>query len=491
VTRGAIFAACLLPFLVLATLNSAGYRYGASDQAFYLPAILERIDPGLFPHDSALIGSQAKLTLVDETLAALARALPVDLPVLFAAGYVVSLALLVWGAIGVGDHLFRSRWAIAALLAALTLRHAITKTGTNTLEGYFHPRQLAFALGLIALAGFLRRGIGVSALLLGIAAAVHPTTAMWFIVWLGVAAFVAEPRYRPVLALAGAAVVNAAIFMVTLGPLRGRLAPMDGEWLATLATKDYLFPLQWPAAAWLVNLGYIPIILILLRRRRDAGVVAPREIGMVVGCLALVVIFAIAIVLHNWHIALAIQLQPARIFWMLDFLAITYVVWLICEDATVSPRRAALGTTVVVLLTIVRGGYVAMVRFPERPMFALGVRDDDWGRVMGWARTSGDRGSGWLADPFHAAIYGTSVRVAGHRDVFVEAIKDSAIGMYDRPVAMRTRDRIAALGNFSTLTADHARALASQYALDYLVTEQALDLPVAFRSGRLTVYRLR
>ncbi len=490
-TRGAIFAACLVPFLVLATLNSAGYRYGASDQAFYLPAILERLDPALFPHDSALIGSQAKLTLVDETRAALARALPVDLPVLFAAGYAVSLALLVWGAIGVADHLFRTRWAIVALLAALTLRHAITKTGTNTLEGYFHPRQLAFALGLIALAGFLRRGTGASALLLGIAALIHPTTAVWFIVWLGVAAFVAEPRYRPMLAVAGGGALIAAVFAVTLGPLQGRLAPMDGEWLATLDTKDYLFPLQWPAAAWLVNLGYIPIILLLWRRRRDAGLLAPRETGMVIGALALVVIFAIAVVLHHWHIALAIQMQPARIFWMLDFLAIAYVVWLICEHVTVSHRRAALGAAVVLLLTLTRGGYVAMVRFPERPMFALGIRDDDWGRVMSWARTSTDRGSAWLADPFHAAVYGTSVRVAGHRDVFVEQIKDSAIGMYDRPVAMRTRDRIAALGNFSTLTAEHARALARQYALDYLVTEQALDLPVAFRSGRLTAYRLR
>ena len=34
------------------TINSAGYRYGASDQAFYAPAILKRIDPSLYPRDS-------------------------------------------------------------------------------------------------------------------------------------------------------------------------------------------------------------------------------------------------------------------------------------------------------------------------------------------------------------------------------------------------------------------------------------------------------
>jgi hypothetical protein len=108
---------------------------------------------------------------------------------------------------------------------------------------------------------------------------------------------------------------------------------------------------------------------------------------------------------------------------------------------------------------------------------------------MAWARTSAP-GSGWLAAPDHAARYGTSVRVAGHRDVFVEAIKDAAVGMYDRSVALRTRDRVEALGAFPELTPDRARSLADEYAIDYLVTEQTLDLPLAFSSGRIRVYRL-
>jgi hypothetical protein len=81
--------------------------------------------------------------------------------------------------------------------------------------------------------------------------------------------------------------------------------------------------------------------------------------------------------------------------------------------------------------------------------------------------------------------------VAGERDVFVEAVKDAAIGMYERSVAIRTRDRLAALAGFELMTPDRARALAGRYGLDFLVTEQPLDLPVAFRSGALRIYRLR
>jgi hypothetical protein len=120
----------------------------------------------------------------------------------------------------------------------------------------------------------------------------------------------------------------------------------------------------------------------------------------------------------------------------------------------------------------------------------FGIREDDWGRVMAWARASDPR-SGWLADPMHAIQYGTSLRVAGERDVFVEAVKDEAIGMYDRGVAMQTRDRLAEVGDFASLTAARAQALAGAHGLDYLVTDRPLDLPLAFESGRLRVYRLR
>ncbi|MFL6279920.1 MAG: hypothetical protein ACJ731_07400, partial [Vicinamibacterales bacterium] len=137
-----------------------------------------------------------------------------------------------------------------------------------------------------------------------------------------------------------------------------------------------------------------------------------------------------------------------------------------------------------------RSAYIKFVKFPDRPIAEIGVPDNDWGRVMAWARGT-PHDSGWLAHPGHAVQYGTSLRVAGERDVFVEGIKDAAIGMYERDVAMRTRDRLEQLSDFDTMTPERAKALATQYQLDFLVTARALDLPVAFSSGPLRVYRLR
>jgi hypothetical protein len=130
------------------------------------------------------------------------------------------------------------------------------------------------------------------------------------------------------------------------------------------------------------------------------------------------------------------------------------------------------------------------VKFPERPVAQIDIPATDWGRAMAWARTT-SHDSNWLAHPAHAVQYGSSLRVAGERDLFVEGIKDAAIGMYERDVAIRTRDRLLEIDDYDHMTDGRARELAAKYGLDFMVSEAALSLPIAYSSGSLRVYRLR
>src|SRR3954468_14698758 len=99
-------------FILLATANSAGYRFGASDQAFYAPAILARMDPALFPRDAELIQSQAKLTFVDDLVGPLARVTGASLPALFAALQIVALTVLALSAARIAGAMYRTKWAV-------------------------------------------------------------------------------------------------------------------------------------------------------------------------------------------------------------------------------------------------------------------------------------------------------------------------------------------------------------------------------------------
>jgi hypothetical protein len=187
-------------------------------------------------------------------------------------------------------------------------------------------------------------------------------------------------------------------------------------------------------------------------------------------------------------VALAVQAQTSRVFWLLDVFGTIYLVWWLAESAP--SRRPQWVAIAILILSLGRGLYTCLVQFPDRPLFAVDIHHGDWRDAMAFAAAS-EPGSGWLADPIHAAKYGSSLRAAGRRDVLIEELKDRAIAMYDRRIALRIVDRERALAALAWNTPDGARALARRYGLDYLVVDRQLALPLVHRSGALFIYRLR
>jgi hypothetical protein len=349
--------------------------------------------------------------------------------------------------------------------------------------------MLAFALGACAIGAYLRGKGAVALAIVAIAFALHPTTALWFGIWIAAALGISDRAWRtPVVGLASAGAL-AAIWAVTIGPLRGHLSPMDAEWASALAGKDYIFPSDWNASFWLVNLSYLPVAagVYLLRRRR--GVAADREAGLLAGAAALVLVFFVAWPLMLAGVALALQLQVSRIFWLLDFLAAIYIAWLLGEaPASPAVRRAVLA--VLVATAVGRGLYVWGAEHAGDPIARVTLPHDAWQDAMNWiSRTPPD--TLVLADPGHAWKYGTSVRVAGERDVYLEEVKDLALALYSRDVAVEALKRIHDVRDFDSLTPDAFRDLAVRYDLGYLVIERDLDLPVAYRNEQFRIYDLR
>jgi hypothetical protein len=489
------WALAALVFCLVATMNTGGYRFGVADQAFYLPAIQRHLVPDSFPRDRIIIDEQDRLNVFTGAMATLIRTLAITPETLFVVIYVVTLVLLWGGAMAVGRTLGLSAWALAALAAALTLRHRVSITGVNTLEGYMHPRMLAFAFGLWAVAAILRGRVWLALAIVGAACVIHPTTALWLGVWIGTTALLIRGPHRRVVSGLALAAGALAAWVIAFGPLSRQLVRMDDEWLGVLAGKDYLFPGQWPASGWLLVLVYAASVVGPFLWRRHTAATATREPALIGGLAALAAIFVLSLPASAASIALAAQFQVPRVLWMLDFLGTVYVVWLIVDVWAVRPtsperarRRRRWAASLLVVAALARGNYVTWVEHPERSFTHLGLPRDDWQDAMAWlARTPLD--THVLAHPGHAWRYGTSVRVAAGRDVFLEEVKDTAMSMYSRRVAMRVLERIRAGGDADRWT-DEVRALATRYDLDYLVSERPFELPVAYRNARFTVYQL-
>jgi hypothetical protein len=463
-----------------ATANGAGYRYGISDQAFYTPVVVRALQPAAFPRDASLIDSQGRLMLSDEVIAGIVRVTGIPLEYLFLAAYLLSLLLLWIAVAAIGRHLFASPWLTVALAAAMTLRHRIPRTTANSIEPYFHPRMLAFGVGALAIAAVLGRRFWPAVALVAVSGLIHVTTGLWFAVMLGVAMAYLDPNLRR-LAMAGAAAV--VVFMVwagIAGPLRSSFVTMDPLWLEAVAGKD-LFAWEWPVWAWVSNLGLIVIAWAAYRWKENRP-----ELGAIIwGAAALVGVFVGTLPLVRAKLAFPIQLQISRIFWLVDFVALICLIGLVRRERTAKALAATL-----VAVALVRGVYVMTVEHPERPLFAVHLPTSDWDDALRWIRGQ-PIDTHVLADPGHAWKYGTSVRVAAERDVFLEEVKDSAIAIYSRDVAVRLLERVRASVDFDQMTADRALELAARYDLHYLVFEKDLPLPVAYRNQRFKVYLLQ
>jgi hypothetical protein len=501
-----LIAAGAIGFIVIATMNSSGYRYAAADQAFYIPAIRQHLDPTLFPHDSAVLAAHGRFTPYDEIMAAIVRVTGVSLPALFFVAYVFTLALFYGALILLGQQLYRSPWTTAVLVAFYTLRHRIARTGANTLEGYFHPRVLVFAIGVLALHAVLQRRPARAWVLLAIGAVLHPTTALFFAVWVGVALAVNEPRLRRPLLIVTAAAGALGVALLAIGTVS--LKAMDADWLASLTDKDYILPMDWPLEAWVFNLMYPAIIALCVRYRRRFNLMRPGEMGLVVGAYSLVALFFASFPLLLLHSAIVVQLQLSRLFWLVELLASVYCAWIAVEmwripkedepealrppsPQVVSAWRGRLVFLLLLIMVSGRGWFNLRHDHEDRRLFEIELPDDYWTDVGRWLRDHTPHDADLLADPGHAWRFGASLRVTAERDVFIEDIKDVAIGMYDRKVAMRNMERRAALGDFFSLSPAQFQELAARYDLQYLVTDRVEPFDEVYHNRVFHVYRLK
>jgi hypothetical protein len=484
-------------FFVLATANGAGYRFGVSDQAAYVPAVMLAENPAAFPHDASVIRAHAQFFVIDDLLGWIGRTTGAGLEVRFFAAYLLAMAVLFAGVLVVGSSVYgsiRDRprvttwWLMLALAATVTLRHHIPRTSTNSLEPYFHPRLLAFGLGVIAVAAFLRQRNAIAVTLVGVAALCHTTTALWFAVLIGMALVIVDKRWRVPAGVACVSTLGIVAWAMAVGPLQSSAATMDPLWIEALAGRNFIFANEWPLWAWVANLGLLAALWGAHIVRVKRGTATVRDAGLVWGATALVAVFLVTLPFVMTHVALAVQFQFSRVFWVVDFLLALYAIAAVGE----SMRQMQMATLALVLLaaSAARATYIMWSEHPERALFQMSLPSSPWMDAMHWLAGQ-PLNVQVMAPPDHAFRYGVSVRVGAGRDVLLEDFKDSADAMYSRPLAERTVERRKALADFASLTAVSAHTLAARYGVDFLVTEGTLALPEVYRNSQFRIYALK
>ena len=230
------------------------------------------------------------------------------------------------------------------ILAALTLRHRIPRTSANSFEPYFHPRMLAFGIGLLAVASLLRRRTWLSIALV----ASHGADSRHD------RSVVLDPDWRRA-GDAGASIAASGHGRRGGGCCRWRLGAdggpaanvddTDGRRVAAGGGEQGLALRLAVAAVGVDRQSRAaraccggPTCAVSARAQATA-----EDDALVWGATALVAFFLLTLPLVVARLAFPVQLQISRVFWLVDALATIYLLVAACRSAGRQSRRDRAG----------------------------------------------------------------------------------------------------------------------------------------------------
>jgi hypothetical protein len=402
--------------LSAATLLIHGYHPLAEDGGLYIAGVEFKLNPILFPHDTAFVTAHLRYSIFAPLLAGIVRTthLPLDWVVFLA--YLASAALTFLAAHQLLRRCVLNATAQLAGMALLAAWWTLPIAGTSLLlmDPYLTARSFSTPFSLLAVAfalddwptirprrdtpqASLRSPIACTLCLL-FAALFHPLMAAYTLAFLAILQLVRSTRRR-VLYLLPPAV--ALLLAATLQ----HVASTDSTAATTAAlSRYYWFPSQWQWYELCGLAGPLLVFALLLRwqaARLSTATAHLLRAGICLGCTATVV--ALIFARQNASVHLVARLQPLRSFLLL-YAIMALLLGANLTQALLSRSKAAprqvrphrprwlLAAPFIVLPALALTSFIAQRNtFPASPHIELPGHEarnpNPWVRAFLWIRT--------------------------------------------------------------------------------------------------------
>lgn len=411
----------LTGFLVL------GYHPGYEDDGVYLAAIKHNVNPHLYPHDADFFRLQLQATLFDEAVGATVRATGMSIAsaaLLWQCGAVLLTIFACWQ---IARALFRragEHWAAVAMVSAMfTL--PVAGTGLFLLDQHLHPRNVAAALLLLAVACLLHGKQRRAVPLLILAFFFHPImaavgTAFWLILALALnERFYLWVTRKPARQMAMAAAL----------PLGWIIEPPNALWKQALDTRTYYYLYQWQWYEWLGALAPIVLFFLLWQIAERQGHTRLARFGFAVFAYNLLLQGLSMIALGIPALVRITPLQPMR------YLQLVY--FFLCLVGGGLIGRFLLKDRLwrwAAYLLLINGSmlYAECTLFDDTPHLELpGTRSaNPWTEAFSWIRANTPADAYFVLDPYYLDAPDEDshgFRALAERSQLADAVKDTAV----------------------------------------------------------------
>ena len=428
------FAKACFPILLFSAIGFlvTGYHPGAEDDGVYLAAVKANLNPALYPHDSAFFQLQLRTSVFDTWMARFIEVTGMQVDWAELLLHAFSILLIVWACWSIICRLFKetsARWAGLAMFVALfTL--PVAGTALYIVDQYLHPRNLASALILFAVARILAGKRWQAVPLVVFAFMLHPLMGAFGISFCCVVtlAFL-QPLPAPLRLWRARTVSEAAIPIAALVPFGWVFDPPSQTWLEAIHTRPWFRLYQWTWYEWLGAIGPLVLFWLVAQLAHKRGETSLAR-------------FSTAILIYGvFHQALAMVLLGPQ--------------WLICFS-TLEPMRYL--QLVYVFMALVGGAYlgryVLKTKFwrwaafllvtngcmmaTQRQLFAgsrhielpAAATANPWLQAFDWVKQNTPEDAYFAVDPNYMIAPGEdnhSFRALAERSVLADAVKDTAV----------------------------------------------------------------
>jgi hypothetical protein len=408
----------LLGFVVM------GYHPGIEDDGVYLSAVKADLLPSLYPHDSDFFRLQMQATLFDRWIAFFVAVTHFSVPWAELIWQLLSLFSILAATYSIADKLFHEehvKWAgVAMVTAMLTL--PVAGTALCLVDQHLHPRNVATALILIAVARILAGKPMQSIPLLLLALIMHPIMAAMGISFCVVLTLTAtEPVYAWLQSWRRSMAAGAP-----LGWIFERPSP---TWREALQTRRYYFLSQWTWYEWLGAVGPLVLFWLLYRWARGRGNQALARFALSVVIYGVFQMAVAVMMLTPSSLVRLTPLQPMR------FLHLIYVFLALFAGCMIG--KYAIKASVwrwAVFLLVACGGMFASQRalFASSPHLELPGQapGNAWLQAFAWIRANTPQDAYFAMDPRYLEAPGEDehgFRALAERSQLADAVKDTAV----------------------------------------------------------------
>jgi hypothetical protein len=473
----------ILAVLALLALLVQGYHPGVEDDGVYLSAIKKDLQPALYPYDSDFFALQLQATVFDKVVAASVRLTHLPLGWTVFAWQCAAIFLVLWGCWEISRRCFAewyARWAGVALVAVL-LTLPVAGTALYLTDQHLHPRALATAASLFAIAEVLDRRWIRAGLLLAIAFVIHPIMAAFAVSYCVFLAW--KPRGE-----AWPAALAAAL------PLNWLLEPTSEPWRQAARTRDYFYLSGWHWYEWLGVAG--PLILLWWFARIDRGEHSART--RVVSRLVYFGLFQLAVALPVMSFSALDRLkpwQPMRFLHLVYFLFVLFAGGLLGQYVLRSRlwRWVCLFVPLGAVMFYAQRETFPATRHLELPGLAL---KNQWVGSFNWIRQNTPRDSLFALDPYYMSLPGEdfhSFRALAERSVLADYGKDAVVATQVPRLAPRWQREFQAQLGWTKFQAQDFQRLKETFGVSWVVVQApgvpGLDCP--YRNQAVSVCRVQ